>query len=147
MKKLFVLLSLSILSANTFANQYDWKWIPIPQPDLNHYQQNSQNANQQIQNGLNGMIDALTGNKSNKSTNYTTTGNFTYGSDGSSYYNTGDASYGSNGYSYHQMNENTGYDSNGSNYQRVGDYIYITQPNGQKYVCYDSNVGMSCKNK
>lgn len=144
MNKLFVLLSLSILSANTFANKYDWQWIPVPQPNINPYQQN---GNQQIQNGLNTMIDALTGNKSNTSTNYTTTGNFTYGSDGSSYYNTEDRSYGSNGNTYYQMNENTGYDSNGANYQRVGDHIYITQPNGQKYVCYDSSVGMSCESK
>lgn len=145
MNKIIVLLSFSIISFNSFANKYDWQWIPIPQPNLNQYQQNSQNANEQIQNGLNGMINALTGNKSNNSINYTTTGSFTYGSDGSSYYNSDDRSYGNNGNTYHQMNENTGYDSNGSTYQSVGDYIYITQPDGKKYVCYNSSVGMNCK--
>ena len=125
MNKIILLLSLSIVSFSSFANPYD-----------------------QINSSFNDLIDIMakkkpSGNSNN--TNYTSTGNFTYGSDGSSSYNTEDRSYGSNGNTYYQMNENTGYDSNGSNYQRIGDYIYINNPDGTRSTCYVSNVGTQCR--
>ncbi|MFP1031854.1 hypothetical protein ACLD0Q_15810 [Acinetobacter baumannii] len=126
MSKIICALLLSSLSFNVLANPYD-----------------------QLGSALNDMIDALakkkTGNSDNNQVNYSNTGSFTYGSDGSSYYNTEDRSYGNNGNNYYQMNENSGYDSNGSTYQRVGDYIYINNPDGTRTVCYVSDVGTQCR--
>ena len=144
MKILISIFSFMVLSTSALADKYDWTYIQPPSVSPYSYSQ----GNQQIENGLNGIVDALVnyGNKKqNNSTTYRNTGNFTYGSDGSSSYNTEDRSYGSNGNTYYQMNENNGYDSNRAVYNRVGDYIYITQPDGKKYVCYQSSVDMQCK--
>jgi|SRR5690606_36992959 hypothetical protein len=145
MKILILFSSFMVLSTSTLANKYDWTYIQPPSVNFYSYSQ----GNQQIQNGLNTMVDALVnyGNKkqNNSTTSYHNTGSFTYGSDGSSSYNTEDRSYVSNGNTYYQMNENNGYDSNGSIYNSVGDYLYITQPDGRKFVCYYSNVDTQCR--
>ena len=145
MKILILLFSFTILSTSTLANKYDWTYIPPPSLNFQSYSQ----GNQQLQNGLNAMADAVVNyankKQNNSTTSYNNVGNFTYGSDGSSYYNTEDRSYGSNGYTYYQINENNGYGSNGSVYNSVGDYLYITQPDGRKFVCYQSSVNTQCK--
>lgn len=129
MSKIFFSLLLSSLSFSALANPYE-----------------------QINSSLNNMIDIFAKKNSNNNdhqnndqVNYTNTGSFTYGSDGSSYYNTEDRSYGNNGNNYYQMNQNSGYDSNGSTYQRVGDYIYINNPDGTRTVCYVTDVGTQCR--
>lgn len=128
MSRIIIILTLLSLSLSASANPYE-----------------------QMGNSLNDMIDIMANKQSPKpsqeetTTTYNNIGNFTYGSDGSSYYNSGDNSYGSNGYSYHQTNESNGYDSNGSTYQRIGDYIYINKPDGTRTVCYVSSVGTQCR--
>lgn len=142
MKKIISTLLLSSLSISAFATQYDWKPIPIPQPYSNSYQ----NGNQQMQDGLNQMADALSSlSKKKEQTTYTTNGSFTHGSDGSSYYNSGDRSYGNDGNTYYQMNENSGYDSNGATYQRIGNSIYMNKPDGTRAFCVVSGNMAQCR--
>lgn len=129
MSKTVLILFLTSLSCNALADPY-----------------------QQMASSLNDLIDIMAKKSSSKNeyqdshqVNYTNSGSFSYGSDGSSYYNTEDRSYGNNGNTYYQMNDNSGYGSNGSNYQRVGDYIYINNADGSRTVCYVSNVGTQCR--
>ncbi|WP_180036084.1 MULTISPECIES: hypothetical protein [unclassified Acinetobacter] len=142
MKNLFFCLILAHISTAALADKYSHSWINIP---TNNYNFNS--GNQQIANGLNQIIEAFSNSNKNDSqpVDYTNTGSFTYGSDGSSYYNTGDRAYGNNGNTYYQVDDNSGYDSNGSTYERVSDYIYVKHPDGSSAICYATDVVTQCR--
>ncbi len=134
-----------LVIGSTFASAAPIQWNNIPVPDYSSSNQAYSQGNQQVQQGLQQMADALSNFGRQEQQTYTRVGDHSYGSDGSSYYHSNGNTYGSNGVNTYSMNDNSGYSSNGSTYYRVGDYIYINNPDGTRTVCYVSDVGTQCR--